>query len=880
MFSRLLFASLLLLTGPLSQMNVAVAEEEPPTFERDIRPIFRAHCFDCHGASEESTKGGLDLRLKRFALEGGESGAALEPGDPDSSYLLMRIESGEMPPGDAHVSQDEIDTLRKWIAAGALTARPEPEEIPEGIGIAPEDREHWSFQPIERPATPALDQLSAPEQVQTDIDALLMASMTPKGLTFSDIARKETLIRRVALDLTGLQPTEAELNQFLNDESPEAYEQMVERYLATPHYGERWGRHWLDVAGYADSDGMTEQDRVRPFAYKYRDYIIKSFNENKPFDELVVEQLAGDEFVPSPYQNLTGEQQDLLAATGFLRMAADGTNIGGFNTEEHRNIVMADTIKIMSTSLIGLSVGCAQCHDHRYDPISQKDYYRFRAILEPALNRENWRTPDQRLVSLYTDEQIQAAADIEKQAQELTVQRNAKQKEYMDAALEKELLNHPEELREKLKTIYYKPAGERTEEEVAFYKKYPSVNISPGNLYQYNTEAAEDLKKQAAEIETVRAKKPFQDFVPVLNEIAGQIPKTHVFHRGEPTQPTDEVQPAALAISVTDGGAVNISPNEESRPMTGRRLAYAKWLTSGKHPLVARVMVNRIWMHHFGRPIVATPGDFGRLGVAPDHPELLDWLADEFMQTGWDIKQMHRLIMTSTVYKQSSQSHNKGIEKDPENFHYWKKPLYRLDAEAIRDSMLASAGSFNRRMYGEPIPVKENDVGQIVLGVDKKAPSNRPGEDVPLYGEEFRRSVYVQAIRSKPHTMLRTFDAPQIVVNCEKRTVSTVAPQALLMMNSDFSLETSTIMAEQLLAEFPQNSKMQIQEAWKRSMSETMDAETEATALAFLEQQQAWLTEHPPENQDPNHPYETPEKQALIDFCQAIFSSNGFMYVD
>ncbi|MEZ6045701.1 MAG: DUF1549 domain-containing protein [Planctomycetaceae bacterium] len=275
-----------------SSLLLQAEEESPLTFEKDIRPIFRAHCFDCHGASEESTKGGLDLRLTRFTINGGDSGAAIEPGDPDSSNLILRVEAGEMPPGDSHLSEAEIATLRTWISQGAKTARPEPESIPEGVGIAPEDREHWSFLPIERPEVPPLSELSAPEQVNTDIDALLMAGMTPKGLTFSEIADKETLIRRAALDLTGIQPTATELEEFLNDESPDAYARMIDRYLDSPHYGERWGRHWLDVAGYADSDGMTEQDSIRPYAYKYRDYIIASFNENKPFDQLVTEQLA------------------------------------------------------------------------------------------------------------------------------------------------------------------------------------------------------------------------------------------------------------------------------------------------------------------------------------------------------------------------------------------------------------------------------------------------------------------------------------------------------------------------------------------------------------------------------------------------------------
>ena len=353
------------------------APDHAPTFEADIRPIFRAHCFDCHGATDEK-KGGLDLRLVRFQVAGGDSGAAIVPSDPDASYLLERIRAGEMPPSGEKLSPRDIDTIARWIAAGAKTARPEPESIAAGLGITAEERSWWSFQPIKRPAVSV--QATEP-RVRTQIDALLRASM-PEGLSFSPDADKRSLILRSYFDLVGLPPTPEEVDEFVTDQSPDAYEKLVDRLLASPHYGERWARHWLDAAGYSDSEGGAMQDAVRTWAFKYRDYVIRAFNSDKPFDRFLQEQLAGDELAGAISGDLSPAQIDLLTATGFLRTAADGT-ASGDNTPETRNQVVADTLKIVSSSLLGLTVACAQCHDHRYDPIPQTDYFAMRAVFEP-----------------------------------------------------------------------------------------------------------------------------------------------------------------------------------------------------------------------------------------------------------------------------------------------------------------------------------------------------------------------------------------------------------------------------------------------------------------------------------------------------------------
>ena len=366
----------------LGLLASSLSAAEPVTFEKHVRPILKAHCFLCHGEAG-GTQGKLDLRLKRWLVRGGESGAAIDPGHPSDSYLLNRVELGEMPPGEKKLSPTEIDVIRRWIAAGATTARPEPQTIQGNEYISEEDRSYWAFQRVVRPKVPQVQNL---HQVHTPIDAFLLKRLEGKRLAMSELADRAVLIRRVTFDLTGLPPTPEAVREFIEDRRGGAWQRLVQRLLASPGYGERWGRHWLDSAGYADSEGYSDDDRVRPSAFRFRDYVVRSFNSDRPFDEFIVQQLAGDELVPPPGLTLAAAQIEALSATGYLRMAPDGTGSGGVDAMVARNEVVADTIRIVSTSLLGLTVGCARCHDHRYDPISQADYYRMRAIFEPALD--------------------------------------------------------------------------------------------------------------------------------------------------------------------------------------------------------------------------------------------------------------------------------------------------------------------------------------------------------------------------------------------------------------------------------------------------------------------------------------------------------------
>lgn len=768
-----------------SEASVEVSGGEVPplvqpdaglSFERQVRPLLKTWCLDCHGG--EATEGGLDLRQRRFLMRGGESGPAAVAGDAAGSLLLQRIRAGEMPPGEKKMAAADAAVLEQWIAAGAPTLRDEPAELPPGLGITEEERSYWAFQPIRRPVVPAF---AAALRVRTPIDALLMQRMQPRGLTFSPDADRRTLIRRASLDLLGIPPTPEQVDEFVNDAGVDAWERLVDRLLAAPQYGERWGRHWLDAAGYADSEGATNADAERTNAWRYRDYVIQSFNSDKPASRFIQEQLAGDELAGPLGPELTAEQTELLTAVGFLTMAANGTGSGD-NSPAARNQTITDTLKIVSTSLLGLSVGCAQCHDHRYDPISQVDYYRLRAVFDPALDWQNWKTPAERQVSLYTNADRQKAAEVETRAAEVSREREGRQAEYMRAALEQELTKYAEPLRGELKLAYETAADKRTAEQQALLQAHPAVNISPGVLYQYNQAAADDLKKYDERIAAIRAEKPVEQFLRTLVEPAGHQPASHRFHRGEFGQPKETVTPGELQAASLFTEAPEIPVDDPQLPTTGRRLAYAKWLTSGRHPLLARVLMNRLWLHHFGRAFVATPGEFGRLGAEPTQLELLDWLAAEFMEGGWTWKRMHRLVLLSTVYQQSGAERSDMAAIDPNNLLYWRKPLLRLDAEVVRDAVLAVGGQLNLQLGGAAAVVQADDTGQIVES-----------------GSGGRRSVYIQVRRSQPLAMLAAFDAPAMELNCTGRTNTNSAPQALLMMNSQFALAGAEKLAESAL---------------------------------------------------------------------------------
>jgi hypothetical protein len=858
---------------------LAVYGDEPSlTFEKDIRPILKEHCTHCHG-EEEKPGGGVDLRLRRFMDQVTDSGSpVVTPGKPEESDLIRLIQHGEMPKKGKKVPAAQLATLSLWISQGAKTAREEPLTLEIGPLITDEDRQHWSFRPVHRPEVPAT---ASPEKVGNPIDAFLLESMTEKGLTFAPEADRRTLIRRVTLDLTGLIPEPAEVEAFLADASPDAYAKLVDRLLASPAYGERWARHWLDVAGYADSNGYTEADSARPHAWRYRDYVIRAMNEDKPWDQFVQEQLAGDELAGANHADyqaavLDPKKLDQLTATAFLRMAPDGTGDPVDDANLARNQVIAEQLKIVSSSMMGLTVACAQCHDHRYDPITQEDYYRFRAIFDPAYNWQAWRAPAQRLYSLYTPEEKAKAAEIEKQAALIDVEAREMSKKFLDEIFEVEILKLPEAEREPYRTARATVEKDRTEEQKALIKKYPSA-LALYSLNLYDQKKQDIVAAKSAEATKLRATKPAQGFVMALTEVTGQVPETKLFNRGDHEQPVQTVQPGELGILTTPETAT-LTPAAVASGSSGRRLAYAQWLTNGNHPLFARVLVNRFWLHHMGRGLVNTPGDFGIQGELPSHPELLDWLADEFVKGGWKLKPLHRAILMSNAYRQSSMN-EPSTQADPENKWYARYKIRRLDAESLRDSILAATGALVRKSFGPPSSIGRDPAGRIVVGIDKGTINTFKVESG---GEnDFRRSIYIESKRSKPVTVLDTFDSPVMVPHCEMRNQTTVAPQALLMMNDTFVLENAKRLADRLEKEHPGDRDAQLNRAWEilynlvpsgsdlDKCQDYLDAQTAALATRF---------ETLPVKKD--EPKPVAAQEAMASLCQILYSSNRFLYIE
>jgi hypothetical protein len=853
---------------------------DAPSFDRDVRPILKAACTQCHG-EEEPLSGGVDLRLRRFMDKPGESGEPLiVAGKPDESLLVRMIESGEMPKEGKRLDPAKAAVIRAWIAAGATADAPEPESLPPGAYVSDRERRHWAFQPIASPTVPAH---GPADRVRTPIDAFLAAKHREWGLGFAPDTDRSTLIRRLSVDLTGLVPTAEEVEQFVADDSADAYDRLVERLLESPAYGERWGRHWLDAVGYADSNGHAEADSPRPHAWHYRDHVVRAIQNDKPWSEFLVEQLAGDELAGVVHGETEAAVQDpdrreKLVATGFLRMAPDGTGDPLPDQKLARNEVIAEQVKVVSSALLGLTVGCAQCHDHRIDPIPQADYYRLRAIFEPAYDWDQWRLPAQRLCSLATPEERAKAAEIEKQAVAIEADAKAMEKKFLDEIFAKEVLKLPEADREPYREARATEAGKRTPEQAALIKKYPSA-LALFSLDLYDKDAQKKVTDRRNHAKDLRKTKPPEDFVMALTEVRGRVPETKVFHRGDHDQPRQAVAPGELGVLA--GPALEpFMPAAVPSGSSGRRLAYAKWLTGGGHPLVARVLVNRFWMHHFGRGIVATPGDFGLAGERPSHPELLDWLAARFMQDGWRLKALHRLIVTSTAYRQASRN-PAAVAADPDNVLLARASVRRLDAESLRDSLLLAAGRLNTKAGGPPVGVGRDPLGRVMEGTEVRNVNGDVVKILPAGDEGLRRSIYMTSRRSLPLTVLGTFDAPTMLPNCEQRGCTTVAPQSLFMLNDSFVLGTSLELAARVQRELPGDLRGQIARVWRLlTAREPTDAEA-VEALAHVAEQAESLrifhAAHPPAK---DAPAADPQAEALASYCQVLMSSTLFLYVN
>lgn len=782
--------------------------------QHDVEPIMLRRCAACHGRHQQLA--GLDLRSKSKMLVGGKSGPAIVPGKPEESLLLKKIHAGEMPPLERLVEVSvkpieptEVETLVQWIAAGApeIVVAPDVATTDGDPLVSDEDRAFWAFR---SPQSVSVPTAQAHPRVRNEIDTFILHKLEVAGLSLNEEADRLTLIRRATFDLTGLPPEPAEVERFLTDQDPLAYEALIERLLNSRRYGERWGRYWLDLAGYADSEGKREQDLPRLYAWRYRDYVIRAFNDDKPFDRFLVEQIAGDELVDyEAATEITPEIYNNLVATGFLRMTPDASwaNITGYVPD--RIDVIADEIDVLGSAVLGLTLKCARCHTHKFDPIPHRDYYRLVDIFKGAYDEYAWLKPD----------------------------------------------IHPG----------IGPVSE---------------DVVPGRLLRYVTtsERQEWERSQAQlseEIAAAKAKSEPEDRIRALEAKRQPEPKiqalwdrgdpspTYIYRRGDWLNLGTLVGPGVPSV-LTDGRTpFVVTPPWPGAKQTGRRLAFAKWLTRSDHPLTARVQVNHIWKHHFGSGIVKTLGNFGKAGLPPTHPELLDWLAREFIDRGWSVKEMHRLMMTSSTYRQSSAIRQDVARLDPQNALYSRMPLVRLDAEALYDSLLLVAGRLNEKPFGPADAVQSRADGLVT-------PTGTEGS--------WRRLIYVQQLRKRLATHLESFDFPQMNPNCIERRDSMVAPQALHLMNNGMVLELSDQFAERVMREVGSDPVKQISFVYKIALSRPPNAEEEQIGLETLQKlESAWSKQLTANGQtDPA----TINAKTLAAYCHAIINSAAFLFVD
>ena len=840
--------------------------------DREVLPIFQARCVVCHGKREQ--RGGLDLRTRESRLAGGDSGPALVPGSPDASLMIQKVEAGEMPPPDMQYdyavrnpTDAEVATLRKWVAAGAPPAPDDSGPAEPGRQVAQADRNHWAFLPPRRPAVPMVSNRAL---VSNPVDAFLLRKLEGTGLSYSDEAEPLTLLRRAYLDLTGMAPPPQEVERYLQDDPKDRYRLLIERLLDVPEYGERWARHWLDVAGHIDTEGFGEYAPRRQNAWRYRDYVIRAFNQDKPFDEFLTEQIAGDELAPWKDQEVTPELIERLAATGFLRTAPDPTWEIEFAFLDERMNVIADEVHILGSGLLGLTVGCARCHDHKFDPITHRDYYSLGAILQAAYDPYDWLQPKQRVLDIgLASEKTQV--DEFNAPLKSKIERLEKSLEEEAAPYKRRLLNErlgklPEDLREDLLRLLDTAEDERTEVQRYLAKKFKqTLEISSNDLkerFESFKAKAEPIQKQVKAAKDQLRPDPG---VHALVDMGGEPSTSYLLLRGDaftPGQPVEPGVPAFLTPHIDPYEVVAPWPGADT---SGRRLALARWLTQPNHPLTARVMVNRMWMRHFGRGIVPSPDNFGRTGEPPAHPELLDWLATEFVRSGWSMKHMHRLMMTSTAYRQASRKRAEAIAADPDNVLLSRMTMRRMDAEQLYDSILMATSRLDPIRFGPPADLELSDDGEY------RAMGSAQG---------FRRSVYTLQQPRTPISLLEAFDLPQLAPNCIVRNQSNVPTQALQLMNSEWTWELSRFMAGRIIDTAGSDSEKQVREVFLRALSRPpSQSETSESLQALDELRSHWPARLMSDRREsPIEP--TARWLALANLCHTVLNSAEFAFID
>lgn len=776
--------------------------------------------------------GGLDVRSIASLMSGGSSGPAIKPRDPDASLLVKQLAEGKMPMGGEPLSTEEVQLVRAWIEQGRFPSLDAALDEARKAKITDKERNHWAFRTPVRHDAP---EVKSAGRVRTPIDAFVLAKLEERGWELNPDADRAQLIRRAYLDLTGLPPSPEKVRSFVTDPDPAAYEILIETLLASPHYGERWGRHWLDVAGYSDSVGNAA-DELRPLSWEYRDWVIRAFNADKPYDQFLREQLAGDQIVNyDPDAKPRPDQIDSLIATGFLRLPPDITDTQTIYQVDKWFDAQQTTVETSMKAILGLTFGCARCHDHRFDPILQEDYYKLTAVYQAAFDPENW-VPAALDFGHWPTRYILDAGPEHKQA-------------YIQAALEE----YPAIRRERNRVNAEYAKLRRMLREEGSAQASESIRLEDGDLDDYSDgridELYPELAARAAEVR--RREQAYEELMPRriwgLWDVSKEPSAAYILIRGNYLAPGPAVDPGIPTVLDDPDNPFKFPEPKPEWHHTGRRLTLANWLTKPDHPLTSRVIVNRVWQYHFGEGIVRTPDDFGSQGAPPTHPELLDWLAVDFVENGWSFKHLHRQIMLSSAYRQSSAERPGQMADDPSNKLLWRKQPLRLDAEALRDSLLAVSGRLDRKMFGEYEPLTQGPDGQWIVNTEKG-------------GSDNRRSLYLTNRRSGTHGFLLTFDAPPMDnSNMPQRFRSALPTQSLALMNNRFVLESASALAA-------------------RVEKEADDLETRARRLFEL------LYGREPgidELRLVHNAIETAqdEKTAWRTLSQALLASNEFLYV-
>ena len=854
----------------------AVFASDGPRFERDIVPILKVHCLSCHGSDKRESE--LDLRTLGSVVRGGAGGPIVMSGKPKESVLLARVAAGEMPPDDADkLSPAQVALIRDWIVTGMPADNPGGDPPQATSLVTDEDRRFWSFQPLERSAVPTPDR---PGRLRTAVDAFVLARLAEHGLSYSPDAEPSALLRRVYFDLIGLPPSPDEMDAYLNDIAPDAHERVVDRLLASPQFGERWGRHWLDIVGYTDTvsyDGDTTlvagfvEDR-----WRYRDYVIRALNNDRPYDRFLSEQIAGDELVEwRGAAAWTPETVDTLAATGFWRNAEDRS--GSAKENVYKWAFLHDTMETFGTSVLGLTLRCARCHSHKHEPIPQVDYYRLLSLITPAFNVQDWKSPKTRAVpavSAARKAEIDAYNEpAEKRVAELEAQIKAVKDACKLRLTDAKLALLPERFREPTKTAIETPLRERNADQLRLVLKFGAkVAVTRSEVKEALTRDEQAKIAQLTDnVADENKRLQTHGWIQAVYDV-GPPPATHLLNRGEFKTPGYEVSPGFVSVLSddrdADGKFIQALPNS-----SGRRAALARWLTEPGTPasgLVARVIVNRVWQHLTGVGLVATSDNLGNSGSRPTHPELLEWLTLEFVENDWRIKPLIRQIMLSTACRQTSQRRadetSDGLnprDVDPENHFLWQARLRRLESEGIRDAMLVASGRFDATMGGPPIP----------LDFRRDAVVRFDPEKLPNPSAKWRRSLYLFQRRVYHLTMLSVFDQPVIVGSACRRNASAVVLQSLSMMNDPLALELAEQFAERLDRLAGQSPEKQIDLAFRIAMARQPDASEIRWTLDLLNQQTQRY-------QSTGVAQREAEIKAMMHVCRVLFNSSEFLYLE